>query len=111
MSFTIPIAFFDPPQVIDTSITPIPASSSLPLQVIADTGLQTGVGINYSDTTGDQIGVYIGLEAQEVLICIIGNGVTSQAWAKIPPRSRISLRSMDNTEITFGKLSGVIVSV
>lgn len=111
MSFTIPIAFFDPPIVLDTSVTPIPASSQLPLQVIANTGVSTGVGINYNDTTGDFIGVYIGPSGSEQLLCVIGNGLTSQGWAKVPPNSRISLRSMRNTSITSGLLQGVIVSI
>lgn len=111
MAFVIPICFFDPPQVIDTEVTPIPASSSQPLQVIADTGINVGVGVNFNDNTGDFIGMYLGAQGQEVLICIIGNGLSGQAWAKIPPHSRISLRSMKNEAITQGLLSAVIVSI
>jgi hypothetical protein len=106
----IPYCFFDSPQVIDCSVTPIPASGSLPLQVIATTGgLNLGCGIQFADTTGDMIGVYIGASGSEVLACIIGNGVSSQGWAKFPPNSRISLRNMLNTEITLGRLYGVLV--
>lgn len=111
MSFVIPLTFFDPPQVIDTSVTPIPASSQLPLQVIVSTGVQVGVGVTYNDTTGEFIGVYIGDIGQEILVCIIGNGLSSQAWGRIPPKSRISLRSMKNESITLGLLSAVVVSV
>lgn len=111
MAFVIPIAFFDPPEVIDTSVTPIPALSSAPLQVIANTGVNTGVGVNYNDSTGDFIGVYIGLPGKETLLCVIGNGLSSQAWGRIPANSRVSLRSMTNTPITQGLLSAVIVSI
>ena len=111
MSFTIPIAFFDPPVVLDTTVTPIPAFSSSPLQVISNTGLQTGVGMNYSDTTGEFIGIYLGAPGKEFLVCIIGNGVTSQAWAKFPAQSRVSLKAMKNRQITFGLLSAAVVAI
>jgi hypothetical protein len=111
MSYVIPIAYFDAPKVIDCSITPIPASASLPLQVIANTGLNLGVGMNYSDSTGDFIGIYIGAAGFETLACIIGNGVASQAWGQFPPNSRVSLRSMKNAVITGGLLTGVVVTV
>lgn len=106
----VSIAFFDPPRLIDTRVTPIPASSSQPLQVIADTGKQTGVGISYSDTTGEIIGVYIGPVGQEQLLCSIGNGLTTQSWGNVPANSRISLRNMQNRSITNGLLFGAIVS-
>lgn len=97
--------------MIDTSVTPIPASSALPLQVIADTGVNVGVGINYNDTTGEFIGIYIGFPNQEVLVCVVGNGLSSQAWGKFPQHSRVSIRNVKNTAITFGLLQGVIVSI
>lgn len=111
MSYVIPIAYPDPPYIIDTTITPIPSISSLPLQIIADTGLQTGVGVAFNDNTGDFIGVYIGPEGQESILCIIGNGTSGQAWATIPANSRISLRSMINDPVTNGLLNVVVVSI
>lgn len=108
MAYVIPIAFFDPPQVIDTSVTPIPANSSNPLQVIANTGLNIGLGISFNDTTGTLIGVFIGSAGQESLACIIGNGLSGQAWGRIPPYSRVSLRSMSSSSITSGLLQGTI---
>jgi hypothetical protein len=111
MSYVIPIAYFDSPKVIDCSVTPIPASNQSPLQVIANTGLNLGVGMNYSDSTGDFIGVYIGAAGFETLACIIGNGVASQAWGQFPPGSRVSLRSMKAASINTGLLSGVIVTI
>ena len=109
MPLATPYKFFDPPQVLNAVITSIPASSNPPLQVIADSGIDLGIGVQYTDTTGDFIGVYTGAVGQEVLACIIGNGISSIAWAFIQPRSRISLRSMVNTAITSGSLSGVLL--
>lgn len=111
MSRVIPIAYFDPPLVLDCTVTNIPGSGSLPLQVISNTGLDTGVGIDFSDSTGDFIGAYIGLPGLETLLCIIGNGLSGQAWARIPAGSRISLRSMTIEPITAGLIYAVVTSV
>ena len=111
MANFLPIAFFDPPQVINATVTPIPAASGTPLQIIADSGINVGVGVQYMDTTGDFIGVYIGKAGHEILACIIGNGVSSQAWASFPPHSRISLRAMANVAITNGALTGCLVTL
>lgn len=110
MSALVPLCFFDPPQVINTKVTPIPGSGSPPLQVIADTGIITGVGIVYKDGTGDFIGVYLGASGHEVLGCIIGNGDTNTAWARFPQHSRVSLRSMTPTQINNGLLSAAVVT-
>jgi hypothetical protein len=111
MSYVIPIAYPDPPFIIDTTVTPIPANSSSPMQIIADTGVQTGVGVTFNDNTGDFIGVYIGLQGYEQLVAIIGNGTSGQGWASIPANSRISLRSMTSNPITQGLLNIVVVSI
>lgn len=111
MSYVIPIAYPDPPYVIDTSVTNIPAISSLPLQIIEDTGFQTGVGVVFNDSTGAFIGVYLGRPSFETLICIVGNGISGQAWGCIPANSRISLRSMTNSAINFGLISVVVVTI
>jgi hypothetical protein len=110
MSFAIPFAFFDPPVVIDTQVTPIPASTSAPLQVIADSGVNIGIGISYIDMTNAFIGVYVGIRGHEQLICIIGNGISSIAWGRFPPNSRVCLRAMENLAITNGQLSGSLVT-
>lgn len=111
MSYVIPIAYPDPPYVIDTAVTPIPSHSSLPVQIVADTGVQTGVGVTFNDSTGDFIGVYIGSIGFERLLCIIGNGLSGIGWAPIPANSRISLRSMTASQVSFGLLSVVVVSI
>lgn len=104
MNYIFPIAFFDPPQVLDTGVTSIPGSGSSPLQVVADLGFKAAFAIDYIDTTGDYIGVYTGTSGHEVLKCIIGNGLSERAWIVLAAHSRISLRSMSVTAITSGKL-------
>lgn len=111
MSYVIPIAYPDPPYIIDTTVTAIPANSSVPLQIILDTGVQTGVGVTFNDNTGDFIGVFMGPSGFEQLICIIGNGLSGQGWAHIPANSRISIRSMTARPITQGLLNVVVVSI
>ena len=110
MSTIFPIAYFDPPHVFDASITPIPAASALPIQVIADTGIVRGSGFMCSDGTNQFIGVYVGPVGQETLVCIVGNGVTDTAWGHFPPNSRVSLRAMANVAITSGLLTGAVVT-
>lgn len=105
MSYNFPLFFFDPPIVLDTTVTPIPGSGSSPLQVVANSGATSTVAVDYVDTTGDYIGVYIGSSGHETLLCLIGNGLSTRAWGHVNANSRISLRSMTATPITSGKLS------
>lgn len=109
MNYLFPIAYIDPPQILETSVTPIPGSGSLPLQVIADVGQKYGVAVDYIDTTGDFIGVYQGAAGQEVLVCIIGNGLSDRAYGVITALQRVSLRSMTTTPITSGNLTLTIM--
>jgi hypothetical protein len=110
MAQLVQYAFFDPPQVLDCSVTPIPAASSPPLQVIANSGPNDGVGVSFQDTTGTFIGVYVGASGHEELLCIIGNGASKDAWAKILPHMRISIRAMANVAITVGLLQAALVT-
>lgn len=110
MNYNFPIAFFDSPEIVNTGVTPIPGSGSPPLQVIADSGFKSAVAIDYIDTTGDFIGVYIGTIGNETLLCIIGNGQSSRAWAVFAAHSRVSLRSMTATPITSGTVAGTLMS-
>lgn len=105
-------AFFDPPIVLDASVTPIPASGSSPLQVIADTGHVTGRSVRFIDTTGALIGVYVGASGFEQLACVIGGGHAglSEAHDTIPSNSRISLRAMNNQAVTSGELQAALVN-
>lgn len=109
MNYNFPIAFFDAPEIVNTSVTPIPGSGSLPLQVIADSGFRSAVAIDYLDTTGDSIGVYLGTVGHETLLCIIGNGQTSRAWGVFAAHSRVSLRSMTASPITNGIVVGTLM--
>jgi len=103
-SFGFPIAFFDPPVVLNASVTPIPGSGSSPLQVVANLGTVANYYVNYIDSTGDFVGVYSGPSGQEELVCVIGGGTASIVPGVIAARSRISLRSMTSTAITNGNL-------
>jgi predicted DNA repair protein MutK len=99
-----PIYFIDSPDILYANITPIPASSGSPLQVVANSGTRAAYGVSWIDTTGDYIGLYTGVSGHEVLRAIIGGGVTSAAPVVIAAGSRVSLRSMTNTAITNGQL-------
>lgn len=110
MNYNFPIAFFDAPEIVNCSVTPIPGSGSLPLQVIADSGFKSAVAIDYIDTTGDYIGVYLGSVNSEKLLCIIGGGLNTRAWGVFPAHSRVSLRSMTASSITNGLLVGTLMS-
>lgn len=100
-----PIYFIDPPHILDTSVTPIPGAASLPLQVVENSGKKAAHAIDYIDTTGDYIGVYVGDVGAEVLKVIIGGGLVSSVNVVIPANSRVSLRSMTASTITYGKLT------
>jgi hypothetical protein len=67
--------------------------------------------VTFNDQTGNFIGVFLGPEAQERLVAIIGNGTSGQGWATIPANSRVSLRSMTSDPITFGLLNVIVVSI
>lgn len=110
MNYNFPIAFFDAPEIINTSVTPIPGAGSPPLQVIADSGLRSAVAIDFIDTTGDFIGVYLGIVGHETLLCIIGNGQSGRSWGVFAAHSRVSLRSMTASPITNGTLAGSLMS-
>lgn len=100
-----PVFFIDPPKILDSSVTNIPGSGSLPLQVVANSGLKSAYEVQYIDTTGDYIGLYTGLVGSEVLRCIIGGGLVSSTPVVIAINSRVSLRSMTASPITTGKLT------
>lgn len=110
MNYNFPIAFFDSPEIIDTTVTPIPGAGDPPLEVIADSGFRSAVAMDYIDTTGEFIGVYLGTIGHERLLCIIGNGLTSRAWGVFAAHSRVSLRSMNAVSITHGALVGTLMS-
>jgi len=100
-----PIFFIDPPKILDSSVTNIPGSGSPPLQVVANSGFKAAYAIEYIDTTGEFIGLYTGLAGSEVLRAIVGNGLVNTTAVVIAANSRVSLRSMNAANITFGKLT------
>lgn len=105
MSKLFPIAFLDSPQVVNALITNIPGSGSLPLQVAANIGHKAAHAIDYQDSTGDYIGVYVGAAGHEKLFTIIGGGAVTRAEIVIPALSRVSLRSITSLAITNGYIS------
>lgn len=100
-----PIYYIDAPEILDTSVTNIPGSGASPLQVVANSGLKAAYGLQYVDTTGDFIGVYVGTSGNETLRCIIGGGLVSSVPVVIPANSRVSVRSMTVSAITNGRLT------
>lgn len=109
MNVVYPVAFIDPPELLNTTVTNIPGSGSNPLQVVADLGIKVAYAIQFQDTTGDAIGVYAGPVGEEVLKTIIGNGVTTSVNVVLANHSRISLRSMTATPITNGNITIVFL--
>lgn len=111
MNAIFPVAFLDPPQILTASVTNIPGSGSTPLQVVDNLGSKSAYGIQYQDTTGDQIGVYVGLVGFEVLKTIIGGGVSNLVYVVIPAFSRVSLRSMTSSPITNGTITVIFMGM
>ena len=109
MNYNFPIAFFDAPEIVNATVTPIPGSGSPPLQVIADSGFRSAVAIDYIDTCGEFIGVFLGQPGAERLLCVIGNGQNGRSWGVFAAHSRVSVRSMSTRPITNGTLFGVLM--
>jgi len=89
--------------VLDASSTTIPASASLPLEVVASLA-DAAQAIRFGDTTGFYIGVFTGAAASEVLKTVINPGSDSTVKVNIPASTRISIRHMQNSTITNGEL-------
>jgi hypothetical protein len=94
----------DTTPVLDTSVTNIPASSGNPVQVIAS--LAGDVQKIYPiDDIGEYIGLYTGAALSETLACILPLGGGPTIEITITSGTRISLRAMENTAITSGKIA------
>lgn len=106
-----PIAFIDAPRVINTSVTPIPGAASAPMQVVASLGTRAAHAIDYIDSTGDYIGVYVGAIGSEKLVTIIGGGAITRSYVVLHTNARISLRSITASSITNGYLSMVFMGM
>lgn len=82
--------------ILDTSSTNIPGSSSSPVQVIASTAAEIKA-IQLLDTTGAFVGVYVGGVGVEVLKFVMGPGSDQTIEHNIPAASRVSLKRLDST--------------
>jgi hypothetical protein len=102
-----PVDFFDG-GVLDASGTNIPASSSLPLQVVASLASQAHA-IQVQDTVGAYIGVYTGLAAAEVLVYVGNPGLDGIIPINIPAGTRISIRNMANVALNLGEYNIVFL--
>lgn len=98
------VCAFDPPQVLSCSVTNIPGSGSLPLQVVAS--LPDNINAyEVIDAVGKFIGLYAGAPGLEVLQFIIGGGANYGSLRHaIAKGTRISIRHMDVQTITKGSL-------
>ena len=90
-------------EILDTSSTAIPGSASLPLQVVASTAADTQKVISVEDI-GEYIGLYTGAASSEVLKCILPLG-GGEVQVDIPSGTRISLRAIETSAISTGKIS------
>jgi hypothetical protein len=96
------VDFMDTP-LLDTSSTNIPASASNPVEVVASTAAVISK-IQSFDDIGSWIGVYTGAAMSEVLVGILGLG-GGEIEVNIAQSTRISLRNMENSAISSGKIA------
>ncbi len=90
--------------VLDASVSNIPASAAAPLEVVASTAAQVRK-IYPIDDIGEYIGLYTGAAAAEVLACVLPLGGGEPIDLDIPAGTRLSLRHMKNTAISVGEIS------
>lgn len=93
----------DSTPLLDTSSTNIPASSGNPQQVVASTAARVRKIISVEDI-GEYIGIYTGVALSEVLLAVLPLG-GGEIEVDIPASTRISLRAMENTAISSGKIA------
>lgn len=94
--------FFDAPEVLEAEVTPIPAKTDPPYQVVESMPKSTDK-VYSIDSTNKFIGVYVGPIGFERLIGVIGGGRPSDQVMFISEGTRVSLRSM-GVAITRGSL-------
>ena len=93
----------DATPVLDTSLTNIPGSASLPLEVVASTAAQTRKITSVEDI-GEYIGLYTGAASSETLLAVLPLG-GGDLEVDIPASTRISLRAMGTTAISLGSIA------
>jgi hypothetical protein len=91
--FLKPVAFMDVPVFDCVGAQPIPISTDLPFEVVASLAKTCQV-IDYIDATAQYIGVYTGIAGHEVLVAIIGGGMSKPIDCLIGQGTRVSVRSM-----------------
>ncbi len=98
------VDYFDAPEVLDASVTPIPGSGGAFLQVVASLAhschrilIRDGIGNRF-------IGLYVGAPGGETLAHIFGVDGDSKVDLFIPKGSRISLRAIGTGSISSGSL-------
>jgi hypothetical protein len=87
---------------VDASSTNIPASASLPLQLIASTSAIVRKIVSVEDI-GEFMGLYTGAAAAEVLVAVMPLG-GGEIELNIPAGTRLSIRNMKNAAVTTGNL-------
>jgi len=87
----------DTTPLLNVSVSNIPASASLPLEVVSSLASSVKKIISVEDI-GEFIGLYTGAASSEVLLCILPLG-GGEIQVNIPAATRISLRHMKNSAI------------
>jgi hypothetical protein len=93
----------DTTPLLDTSSTNIPASASLPLEIVASSASDIKKLISVEDI-GSFIGIYTGAASSEVLKAVLPLG-GGEVELSISSGTRISLRAMENTAISLGSIA------
>lgn len=93
----------DTTPLLDVSSNNIPASASLPLQVVASLAADVQEVQSIEDI-GEFIGLYVGAASAEVLKCVLPLG-GGNVKVNLSSGDRISLRNMKNAAITTDFIS------
>lgn len=93
----------DTTPLLDTSSTNITASSGNPVAIVASLAAACYKIVSVEDI-GSFIGLYTGAALSETLLCVLPLG-GGEMTVNIPASTRISLRAMENTAISSGKIA------
>lgn len=89
--------------LLDTSSINIPASSGNPLEIVTSSSIQA-LAVQTVEDIGSFIGLYEGPALSETLVAILPLG-GGQLGVSVPGGARISVRAMENTAISSGKIA------
>jgi hypothetical protein len=98
------IDFIDTPELFEAALTNVPASSALPLQIVAALN-KTCYQLIYDSTIGKYMGLYSGPPGQEVLVGLLSAGNHLVLPVSLNIGTRLSLRAMRNSPINAGWLT------